>query len=311
MRLLILPFLCLLGCEKPAPEPPLPNPSLRAPQLPAGATAPIVDGDAALALVENLVAFGPRVSGSEALKACADFIAKSATEAGYDPQTVVWAERAADGETEFRNVYAELPGASDRFVILGTHFDTKKMSASTNFVGANDGGSSTGLLLEMMRVLKQSDWQGPTVKFAFFDGEEALVRYSQSDGLHGSRRMARDLEASGELAKCRAMLLMDMVGDADLKVTLSPDNDRVLIKTLLAVAKKQGTRENFGFYPHGNILDDHLPFQRRGVPVLDVIDFAYGPNNAYWHTSRDTMDKLSARSLRIVGDAVLELLLSL
>lgn len=311
MRLLILSFLCLLGCSKPAPAPAPPDPRLRTPQLPEGVSVPTVDGDSALKLVESLVAFGPRPSGTDALKSCADFIAKSATEFGYSPETLVWNERAVDGETEFRNVYAELPGADDRYVIVGTHFDTKKMPASTNFVGANDGGSSTGLLLEIMRVLKQSKWHGPALKFAFFDGEEALVRYGQFDGLHGSRRMARDLEESGELANCRAMVLMDMVGDSDLTVTLSPDNDRVLINALLAVAKAQGTRQQFGFYPHGNILDDHLPFQRRGVPAIDIIDFSYGPNNAYWHTSRDTMDKLSADSLRTVGNAVLELLLSL
>jgi glutaminyl-peptide cyclotransferase len=310
MRLILLLFLCLLGCSKPAPEPP-PDPRLRTPQLPEGASVPTVDGDAALALVQKLVDFGPRPSGTDALKACADFIANSAAEYGYDPETVVWSEKAADSECEFRNIYAELPGTSEHFVILGSHFDTKKMSSSMNFVGANDGGSSTGLLLEIMRVLKQSIWQGPSIKFAFFDGEEARVRYGQFDGLHGSRRMARDLEASGELANCRAMVLMDMVGDSELGVTLSPDNDKVLIKTVLAIAEGQGTRQHFGFYPHGNILDDHLPFQRRGVPAIDIIDFAYGPNNAYWHTSRDTMDKVSAESLRIVGNVVLELLLSL
>lgn len=310
MRLLPLIFICLLGCSKPPAEP-LPDPRTRTPQLPAGVLPPKVDGEAAYKLVEQVVAFGPRPSGSAALIACADFIAKSAKDYGYEPETLVFTDRAADGEIEFRNVYAELPGASDRYIILASHFDTKKMPASTNFVGANDAGSSTGLLLEIMRLLKQSKWQGPTIKFAFFDGEEALVRYGQFDGLHGSRRMARDLEASGELDRCRAMVLMDMVGDSDLKITLSPDNDRTLIDSLLSIAEKQGTRDKFGFYPHGNILDDHYPFQKRGVPAIDVIDFAFGPNNAYWHTSRDTMDKVSAESLRIVGDAVLELVLSL
>jgi glutaminyl-peptide cyclotransferase len=281
---------------------------------PEAVPPPDIDAANAFRLVGEICDIGPRPSGSDGGARTAQYIVDTATAYGYEPIQDTWTERTARGSVEFTNITAELGGGGgdESLIIIGTHFDTKILAGTAAFVGANDGASSTALVLELMRALKETSAAGrSTVRFAFLDGEEAFGQYSDSDGLHGSRRMARQLQESGRHRQCRAMILLDMVGDKDLTVTISPTDSRELRTKLFYIAEQQGTRKYFGYFMKGSILDDHIPFSRLGIPVLDIIDFKYGPNNSYWHTDQDTIDKLSADSLAIVGNAVIALICEL
>ncbi len=266
-----------------------------------------VDGARAYKLVEEIVAIGPRPSGSSGAKRTVDYIAGKCREYGYEPRIDEWTETTDAGEITFRNVYADLDGRGRKFVVLGTHYDTKVLPDLPLFVGANDSGSSTGLVLEIMRLLKKGDWDGPPVRFAFFDGEECLERYGEKDGLHGSKRMVRRLQQSNQVKRCRAMILLDMIGDKDLQITLPADDDEDLVQEVLAIAREQGVENHFRRHRNA-VIDDHVPFKRAGIPAVDLIDFEFGPNNTYWHTNADTLDKISEDSLRIVGNVTIRLL---
>ena len=137
-----------------------------------------------------------------------------------------------------------------------------------------------------------------TLKFVFFDGEEALIDYSENDGFHGSRRCVAELKRNRRLRNCRAMILLDMVGDRDLCLKLPSDTDPVLQSLVLRSARELG----YGSHAASGgplMLDDHTAFAKEGVPAVDLIDFSYGPGNLYWHTEGDTIDKISAESLGI------------
>lgn len=266
-----------------------------------------IDKASAFRMVEEIVSIGPRPSGSAGARKTAQYLAAKCTEFGYDPIVDAWRADTPRGPVDFQNVYADLPGTESGMIIIGSHFDTKHIPASPSFQGANDSGSSTGLLLEIMRSLATAGWRGPTLRFAFFDGEEAVVNYTDRDGLYGSRRMAAELHRDGKVDQCRAMILIDMIGDADLTITLSPNDDANLISLALEIADEQNVRKHIDFFLYGSIIDDHVPFKELGIPAIDFIDFSYGPNNAYWHTERDTLDKLSADSLEIVGNLIIAL----
>ena len=278
------------GCGRPPPPPPL-----------------HVDAQQAWARVQEVIAFGPRPSNSPNAERAATGLAARCQALGYTPETDTWQEETPRGVLTFRNVYAERPGRGSDFVLLVSHYDTKILDAAPLFVGANDSASSTGLLLELMRVLKTADWAGPTVRFAFVDGEECYRQYSANDGLHGSRRLAGRLQQRGEVRHCRAAIVLDMVGDADLRLTLPTGDDAGLIALARAGARELGGEARVGLHS-GDIRDDQIPFRELGIPSLDLIDFQYGPDNAYWHTAGDTMDKLSPASLQFTGDLTLRLL---
>ena len=269
---------------------------------------PGVDGERALALAAEIVAVGPRPSGSEGGQATARLLERLCRDAGLQSEIDQWAEQTDAGEVVFRNVHAVLGGRGEARILLGSHYDTKRLEDVPEFEGANDSASSSALLLELARCLAAvRPWTGCTVEFVFFDGEECVERYGSRDGLHGSRHYAARIRREGTQELYRAMVLLDMIGDKDLRVTLPSDSDPALARRVFRIAEGQGVRDRFGYYARGKILDDHVPFRRLGIPAIDLIDFAYGPGNAYWHTSQDTLDKLSAESLRIVGGVCLQL----
>ncbi len=270
-----------------------------------------VDPAKAFAMLEELVALGPRPSGSAGARKNAEYIAAKCKAFGYQPELDEWTEQTAHGPLTFRNVYAVLEGRGRSFVILGSHYDTKVVPGVPDFAGANDGASSTALLLEIMRTLKQQQWDGPSIRFAFFDGEECVTRYRENDGLHGSKRLAASLKKKNEVKRCAAMVLLDMIGDKDLKITISPNDDSKLIARVQKIAKEQKVEKHFGFFLKGSILDDHVPFKKLGIPAIDLIDFEFGPNNSYWHTSEDSLDKVCPGSLEIVGNLAIRLLQTL
>lgn len=276
--------------------------------------APPVDGTRALARVTELVRVaGVRPAGSAGGRTAAAWIASSLTSMGLTPVTDTWEAPTPKGTKTLHNVSVLIPGAPTAGrLLLASHYDTKEIPGVPNFVGANDSGSSTGLLLELLQVLHaRGNWQGPTLEAVFFDGEECLEHYGPTDGFQGSTHLAAKIKQEGRVGDYRAMILLDMIGDRELQVTLSPETDDDLARRIFALAKEQGSTERFAFYPYGSILDDHTAFQALGIPAVDLIDFSYGPGNAWWHTADDTVDKLSAQSLATVGNLVLGLVFDL
>jgi hypothetical protein len=211
------------------------------------------------------------------------------------------------GEQTFHNVEAVIPGQSPKTILLLSHFDTKSGIKPT-FQGANDSGSSTGLLLELARMIKSTGTPRHTIQFAFLDGEECKIDFTAQDGLHGSRHLARKLQQ--EKREVVAVILMDMIGDRDLHIQLPHNGTGTLRAGALRAADATGDRAHIALYD-GAILDDHQPFLDAGFPAVDLIDFNYGDapgENNLWHTPSDTLDKLSAESLSITGRIVLEMI---
>ena len=188
------------------------------------------------------------------------------------------------------------------------HYDGKRLASVPNFEGANDGASGVGLQLAIMAAIKKYKTKPPaTIKFVFFDGEECIMTYSDTDGLYGSRHLAKKMNKSGDLKKCLAVVILDMVGDIDLSISIPAGTDKILGKQLEKIAATQGHADKFLWYEQ-DMMDDHTPFQKLGIPSIDIIDFEFGPNNRYWHTEADNVANTSSKSLEIVGNATLQLL---
>lgn len=266
------------------------------------------DGAKALEQTAALVAIRPRDAGSAGAHRAAQHLGRQLEELGYRTAIDSFTETTSGGAMSFHNVLGRLPGKTQRLIVLGSHFDTKS-GISPDFQGANDSGSSSGLLLELARVLAQSAPHETELLIAFFDGEECVQSYGARDGLHGSRRLARQLVEAGGAQHVEAVIVVDMVGDRDLNITVPRNSSKTLIRMLFSAAHEVGTRPVFRL-ADGGVLDDHVPFLNAGMPAIDVIDFDFGSApglNDYWHTIDDSMDKLSADSLQTVGDTVLRL----
>lgn len=266
------------------------------------------DGQRAFAEVEALVQISPRDAGTANGRKAAEHILQRLVDCGIVAEIDTFTDQTPDGQKTMHNVIGRIRGKSDRWIILGSHFDT--MPGIENFQGANDGGSSTGVLLEIARVLTR---QKPDVgiMFAFFDGEEGIAGYIPGDGLHGSRHMAAQLVESGTDRKIDAMILLDMVGDKDLHLTIPANSSRGLVKEVLDAAHATGHREYVSVSRNSMIIDDHVPFLEIGIPAIDLIDFKYGSEpglHDLWHTSNDTLENIRAESLEISGRIALQLM---
>ena len=291
--LLLAALLSLLGCR--------PEENIELPPF---------DGARAFAEVEALVEFSPRDAGTPGGLKAAEHILQRLESFGIEAGIDTFADMTPEGEKTFRNVVGRIPGKTDRWIILGSHFDT--MPGIENFQGANDSGSSTGVLLELAHMLGQAG-QIPEVGilFAFFDGEEGIAHYVPGDGLHGSRHMANTLVESGEVKNITAMVLLDMVGDKDLHFNIPANSSRKLVKEVLDAAHATGHRDRFSLLRNSAIIDDHVPFLEIGIPAIDIIDFKFGSapgKNDYWHTEADNMGSICAESLKISGELALQLL---
>ncbi len=271
-----------------------------------------LDGERALAWVRELVAITPRHSGTPGAEQAARWIAGAITPFTDTCELDTFTDASSDELLRFYNVIATLNGTGAKTVILGSHFDTKS-GISDTFQGANDSGSSTGLLIELARVLHGQPRLPFTVVFAFFDGEECRRVYGPTDGLHGSRRYAQKLVDAGRLDSIQAVIVLDMIGDKDLTVTIPRNTTRSLAALAFQAAATEGMRDRFRLAP-GDILDDHVPFFQRGVPTLNLIDFEYGSapgQNDRWHTDQDSLENISAASLQHVGRVTLRILVAL
>ena len=209
------------------------------------------------------------------------------------------------GLVPMRNFIVRFPGKKDGVIVLATHYETNYPLKNINFVGANDGAATTGLLLAIADQLRGKTLDGYSVWLVFFDGEEAIQSWSASDSTYGSRHLAAKWGSNGTLNKIRDFILTDMIGDKDLDIQRESRSTAWLVDTMRQAAKKFGDEKYF-FKQEMAVEDDHLPFVQRGVPSIDMIDLNYGPNNSYHHTAQDTLDKISAKSLTIDGDVLME-----
>jgi glutaminyl-peptide cyclotransferase len=209
------------------------------------------------------------------------------------------------GPVTMHNFIVRFPGKKDGVIVLGTHYETNYPLRNINFVGANDGAATTGLLMAIADQLRSKKLEGYSVWLVFFDGEEAIQHWSASDSTYGSRHLAAKWGGNGTLGHIKAFMLADMIGDKDLDIQRENRSPVWLVDLVRQAAKKLG-HEHYFFQTEEPVEDDHLPFVQRGVPSIDVIDLDYGPNNSYHHTAQDTMDKISARSLSIDGDVFME-----
>jgi glutaminyl-peptide cyclotransferase len=201
-----------------------------------------------------------------------------------------------------KNILVKIPGDQSSIVMLATHYDTLLRNDIT-FVGADDAGSSTAVMLELARLLcgkhgKRAVW------IAFFDGEEAMKAWSDTDSRYGSRQMAAKLAASGDIGKIKAFLLADLVGSKSLHFKRDPSDEK-LTNLVWKTAARLGYAENF-VSESAAMQDDHNSFAARKVPVVDVIDLDQTGDVIFWHTAEDTLDKISAKSLAITGHVFLE-----
>jgi len=254
-------------------------------------------GEKALTHVQNLVDLGPRPPGSDAIVRARAYIEEQLESSGWQIAEEAFVDQTPRGEVKFVNLIARFGAgakSSDLF-LLCSHYDTKIFD-TFRFVGANDGGSSTGLLLELARVLAEQPQLAQKLELVFFDGEEAFENFSQTDGIYGSRHFAEELAQNGSAKSFRGGILFDMVGDRSLDITLPPNSPSKIAGDIFAAAEALKARDHFTYFDQ-DITDDHTPLNAVGIPVVDMIDFHYPP----WHTADDTMDKLGAESLQTVG----------
>jgi len=253
--------------------------------------------------VKEIVAFGTRPIGSANHKKLEQYIVShlKGDQVEYDSFTA----DTPEGKFPVRNIIAKYPGTKDGIIVIAGHYDTNYPLRNTGYVGANDGGSSTAILLEIANQLRGKKRDGYSVWLLWTDGEEAVKQWSEADSLYGTRHLAEKWQNDGTLKKIKAFLLTDMIGDADLNIERDLNSTPWLEDLILQAAVRLGYQSHF-FARTIGAQDDHLPFARRGVPVADMIDLEYGYGNVFHHTTQDTVDKLSPKSLKIVGNVILE-----
>jgi glutaminyl-peptide cyclotransferase len=268
---------------------------------PAG-RRPAFDSGRAFEHIRQLVAIGPRPAGSPGSLQARRYIADQARLMGVTAVEQPFESQTPYGPVKMANVSITLPGTSPKRIVIGGHYDTK-LFRQFRFVGANDGGSSTAMLLELARVLKGRQ-NAFTIELVFFDGEEAfLPDWTGQDNTYGSRHYVEQARKSGTLGTLAAMLLVDMVGDRDLALRRESRSTRWIVDILWASARRLGYGQHFVDEDEA-IEDDHVNFLDAGIPAVDLIDLTY----AAWHTADDGLDQVSARSLQVIGEVVLDAL---
>src|SRR5438552_13471651 len=314
--LLFVPLL-LFGCPSGTSNKPIDErPSSPSTSNPSSKGASDFDGDRAFEQVRKQVEFGPRPAGSAELEKLSAYMIDQLKSYGLQVTTDEFRATTPIGQRKIVNVTAELPGESNDVIIISSHYDTKYFK-DIKFVGANDGGASTGALLELARVMAASKTKPPlTYWFVFIDGEEAFCfdwdqchnpnpadpKNPLPDHTYGSRRYVAQLIEKNELKRVRAMILFDMMGYKNLRLGRDDLSTTWLQDIVWQTAKQLGYDKQFVDAREGVGDDDHGPFLRAGVDALDIIQLSTYP---YWHTKDDTLDKVSAKSLKVVGDTVI------
>ena len=269
------------------------------PAAPAAETTGGFDGTRAYKHVEQLVAIGPHSAGSAGIRRAQEYIIGQLKSFGcpveeedfHAPSTPV-------GDVAMKNILVKIPGSSPNIIIFSSHYDTKRID---NFVGADDAGSSTGVLLEFARLVCARK-NAETIWLAFFDGEEAFnMNWADPDNTYGSRELAASMALSGDLRRAKAMILVDMVGPVDPVYKRETNSTPWLTDILWNTAARLGYGRVF-VHDSATIEDDHLSFLKRDIPSADIIDL----DVPYWHTTQDTLDKVDPRTLAITGHVLIE-----
>ena len=318
--LCIASLFLFVGCSKPesasssassnAKEatPATPAPDARLQQVaaindvPAESQVPKVDGNKVMQYVKEVVAIGSRPVGSPGHAKLEQLIHSKLKDDQVEDDT--FTAQTPVGQFKINNIIAKFPGKKDGIIVVAGHYDTN-YPLPKSYVGANDGGSSTALLLALADYFRSRPPEGYSIWLVWTDGEEAFVNWSETDSLYGTKQLAQRWQQDGTARKIKAFLLVDMIGDADLDILKETNSTPWLSALVYKAASNLGYQSHF--YPYeAAIDDDHLPMLKAGIPSVDIIDLDYGYNNAYHHTPEDTIDKLSPKSLAIAGDVVLE-----
>jgi glutaminyl-peptide cyclotransferase len=303
-----------LACTQPKPAEALPQatltgtPTASVASVADSAPVPSVNSARAMQYVKEIVAFGPRPIGSANHQKVEDYIYSHLK--GDLVEDDLFTADTPEGKFPVRNIIAKFPGTRDGIIVIASHYDTNYPLRNTGYMGANDGGSSTAALLELANQLrgqvrgKKRD--GYSVWLVWTDGEEFVgQRWTDTDSIYGARHLAETWQKDGTIKQIKAFLLADMIGDADLNVDRVSNATAWLEDLVLQAATQLGYQSHF-FARTIDVGDDYTAFMRLGVPCADLIDFDYGYGNVFWHTPQDTVDKLSPKSLEIVGSVILE-----
>jgi Zn-dependent M28 family amino/carboxypeptidase len=280
------------------PGPDAPSPASAAPSGPK----PEINGNHVMQYVKEVVAFGSRPPGSPAHAKLEQYILSKLK--GVDVEQDRFTAQTPVGKFPINSIIAKFPGKKDGIIVVAGHYDTNYPLPKT-YVGANDGGSSTALLLALADQFRSRENDGYSVWLVWTDGEEAFVKWTDTDSDYGSRHLAQKWQQDGTAKKIKALLVVDMIGDADLDILKDTNSTPWLSSLVYQAASNLGYQSHF-YHLQAPMEDDHTPFLKIGVPSVDIIDFDYGYNNVFWHTPEDTIDKLSPQSLAIAGDVVLE-----
>jgi hypothetical protein len=261
------------------------------------------DGAKAYDQVAKIVSFGPRPPGSEGIHHVQDYIRGQLQSFGCTVDEDDFHASTPAGSIAMKNIIAKTPGTGQGIILLLTHYDS--LGSVPNFVGAEDSASSTGVMLEMARLLCGQK-QANAVWIAFLDGEEAIIDWDKdNDHTYGSRELSASLAVSGDLKRVKAAILADMIGQYGLEIPRESNSTRWLVDLIWKTAARLGYQDIFVARQAG-YSDDHEPFLARGVPTVDLIDYDGYQQPKYWHTAEDTLDKVSPRSVAIVGHVILE-----
>lgn len=266
--------------------------------------AAVFDSSKAWEHLRQMVALGPRPSGSPALRQTRAYITRQITAMGLVVQEQPFVAQTPIGPIDMVNLIVRLPGKRQERILFTGHYDTK-LYKDVTFVGASDGGSSGAFLIELARALKDQPREF-THELVWFDGEEAVIDWYQklpdgtTDNTYGSKYYVNAARRSGALATIKAMILVDMIGDKNLNIKRETKSTAWLTDVIWAAAKRVG-HGNYFLSASEEISDDHLPFLDAGIPAVDIIDFDYPA----WHTPDDTLQNVAARSLQIVGDVLI------
>jgi len=267
--------------------------------------SPAFDANRAMQYVKEIVSFGPRPIGSAAHKKVENYIVSHLRGDIVEDDSFV-ADTAA-GKFPMRNLIAKFPGARPGVIVIASHYDTNYPLRNTTFVGANDGASTSGLLLELANQLRVRKIEGYSVWLVWTDGEEATKSWSDTDSLYGAQHLSTRWGQDGTAQQIKVFLVADMLGDADLDIARDTNSTPWVESVVYEAATRLGYQSHFFVYSTG-VSDDHLPFLHLGIPAADIIDIDYGYQNVFHHTTQDTLDKLSIASLEISGKVLLETL---
>jgi len=247
--------------------------------------------------LQTLVGFGPRPAGSDAIVKTRNYIIAELEKAGLKPQLDEFDARTPPGYKHMVNIRAVRSGSKSSIIAITGHYDTK-LFENLRFVGASDGGSSAAWLLEFARCTRDLKLEN-TLEFIFFDGEEAVIEWTDDDSVYGSRHDVDRRIRNSTIKDIKALILVDMIGDKNLNIKREGQSTGWLKDIIWNTAQSMGYAKEFP-NEEMEISDDHIPYLKAGIPAVDLIDFDYPP----WHTANDTLDKVSAHSLKIVGDVV-------